>query len=123
VTLATHQPIGIRNPVLVRAKEAALLEALRRSPDGLRTPEICEATGEPVGAVADRLYRLLRLGEVERLGRVWRLPRDEADDDEPAELEQAKTVVAETEDPTKWVRPIGRFVRRDTSEFACRRYG
>jgi hypothetical protein len=71
MTLATHQPVGVKNPTLVRAKEAALLEALRRSPGGLRTPEICTETGELASAVADRLYRLLRRGEVERVGRVW----------------------------------------------------
>jgi DNA-binding IclR family transcriptional regulator len=73
VTLATHQPIGIRNPTLVRAKEAQLLALLRDRP-GLRVPQICEATGEPAGAVADRLQRLLRRGEVEKIGREWRLP-------------------------------------------------
>jgi hypothetical protein len=122
VTLATHQSIGVKNPLVVRAKEAALLEVLRRSPDGLRAPEIVEATGELAGAVADRLYRLPR-GEVERLGRVWRVPRDDDSAASADELEPVRTPVAEVEDPGRWVKPIGWFVRRDTGEFACRRYG
>jgi hypothetical protein len=120
VTLATHQPIGIRNPTLVRAKEAALLEALRRSPEGLHTSQVSEAVGEPDRATVERLHRLLRRGEVERIDRVWRLPRDDADDGD--ELGPAAPEL-EPEDPGRWVKPIGRFVRRDTSEFACRRYG
>jgi hypothetical protein len=119
MTLATHQPIGVKNPTVVRAKEAELLEVLRQSPEGLRVPQLCVITGELSSAVADRLSRLLRRGEVEKVGWLWRLPRD---DDEPAELEPLAPE-PEPEDPRAWVEPIGRFVRRDTSEFSCRRYG
>lgn len=118
MTLATHQPIGVKNPVVVRAKEAELLGVLRKSPDGLRVPKLCVITGELTSAVADRRSRLLRRGEVEKVGWLWRLSRD---DDEPAELPAAPE--PEPEDPRVWVKPIGRFVRRDTSEFSCRRYG
>lgn len=107
----SHQ--GVKSPAVVRAKEAALLEALRRSPEGLRTPQICEATGELAGAVADRLYRLLRRGEVERLGRsLWRLPRGEDSAESDDELVMVTpTPEPEPEDPTRWIRPISHYVR------------
>jgi hypothetical protein len=120
VTLATGQPTGIRNPTVVRAKESELLAFLREHP-GLRIPAICKATGELPGAVADRLQRLLRRGAVEKVGYEWRLPRD--DDVDDGGLEPVETPVAEVDDPGRWVKPIGRFVRRDTGEFSCRRFG
>jgi hypothetical protein len=119
MTLATHQPIGIKNPTVVRAKEAELLEVLRQSPEGLRVPQLCVITDELSSAVADRLSRLLRRGEVEKIGWLWRLPRD---DDEPAEP-LAPEPEPEPEDPSRWVKPITRYVRTVTSEFACRLYG
>ena len=90
MTLATDQPVNIRHPARVRAKEAELLEVLRQSPEGLRSPQIRKMTGENcsaclpplAGAIADRLHRLLRRGEVERVGRLWRLPQGDDGDDE-----------------------------------------
>lgn len=120
MTLATDQPVNIRHPARVRAKEAELLEVLRQSPEGLRSPQIRKMTGELAGAIADRLHRLLRRGEVERVGRLWRLPQGDDGDDERIELALPEPA---PEDPNRWVKPIGSFVRRDTSEFACRQFG
>jgi hypothetical protein len=122
MTLATHAPRGVSNPAMVASKESALLEFLRKSPDGLRPPEICAAVEEPPSATVDRLRRLLRRGEVEKIGRRWRLPRDE-DDVEIDVATQCLSPEPGPEDQTRWVQPISRYVRRDTSEFACRRYG
>jgi hypothetical protein len=119
-----HQPIGVKNPIMVRAKEAALLEALRRSPEGMRIPAICEVSGEPQGAVADRLNRLRRRGEVEKIGWLWRLPRDDAEpEDELPEPEPPEPEPEPETGFTSWIRPISLFVRRSTGEFDCRRYG
>jgi hypothetical protein len=120
MTLATHQPVGVKNPAMARAKEAALLEVLRGSPEGLRAPALAVSTGSSTAAVVDRLRRLMLRGEAERVGWLWRIPRDDDGDDEPAKLALPEP---EPEDPSRWVKPIGRFVRRDTSEFACRRFG
>jgi hypothetical protein len=119
MTLATHLPIGVKNPIMVRAREAQLLETLRGSPEGLRVPALAVSTGSSIAAVSDRLTRLLRRGEVERVGWLWRIPRDDGDDG-PAELALPEP---EPEDPGRWVKPIGSFVRRDTSDFSCRRFG
>jgi hypothetical protein len=99
MTLATGQPIGVKNPAVVRAKEAELLAVLRGSPAGLRVPQLCSMTGELTSAVGDRLSRLLRRGEVERVGWLWRLPRD---DDESAEPELLAPE-PEPEDPRRWI--------------------
>jgi hypothetical protein len=106
---------------MVWAKEAELLEALRGSPEGLRVPALAGVTGSSVAAVADRLRRLMLRGEAERSGREWRIPRndDAESDDELAPV----TPEPGPENPRAWMKPIGRFVRRDTSEFSCRRYG
>jgi hypothetical protein len=74
VTLATHSP-GINTRVVVRAREDALIEALRQSPEGLRVPALAVSTGASVAAVSDRLCRLMLRGEVERVCWLWRLPR------------------------------------------------
>lgn len=121
MTLATHQPVGVKNPAMVRAKEAELLEVLRRSPEGLRAPQVVAATGELTSAVSDRLSRLLRRGEVERNGWLWRLPRDDDDDAEPMVATPAPE--PEPEDPRRWVKNVNSYMRRETSEFACRRFG
>ena len=67
-----------------------------------------------------RLYRMSDRGDLVKSGRgLWRIAGVEDEEDEPVEPEPEP----EPEDPARWVKPIGRFVRRDTSEFACRRYG
>jgi hypothetical protein len=65
VTLATHQPVGVKNPALVARKENALLAVLRDRP-GLRTPEIAALVREPASATITRLRRLGDRGEIER---------------------------------------------------------
>ena len=52
MTAPTYQPIGVRDPVAVVAREHELLEILRRSPEGLRIPEIIPLlSGSEVGDV------------------------------------------------------------------------
>jgi hypothetical protein len=71
MTRATGRPVGVANPERVAARQHALLEALRKSP-GLRGCELCRlVTTEPAAATATRLYRLMGLGEVERVGGKW----------------------------------------------------
>jgi MarR family len=124
MTLATpdpepprRAPVGVIDPIGVARREAALLAVLRARP-GAALGEIAEAAGHTRSAAGERLRRLMRRGEVVKVAGRWRLAGEEPDEpDEPAAPE------LEPEDAGRWVRPIGRYLRIVTSEFACARYG
>ena len=110
-------PRGVVDPIGVARREAALIEVLRARP-GASLGEIAGAAGHKRSATADRLKRLAARGEVVKIDGRWRLAGEEPDEpDEPAMTE------AEPEDLSRWVLPIGRYLRSVTSEFACARYG
>ena len=124
MTLATpdHEPprrapIGVIDPLAVARREAALIEALRARP-GAALGEIAQAAGHTRSATADRLRRLAARGAVIKVAGRWRLAGEE-----PDEPDEAATPKPEPEDPSRWVRPISRYLRAVTSEFACARYG
>ena len=120
MTLATlpRAPPGVIDPLGVARREAALVEALRARP-GAALGEIAEAAGHTRSATADRLRRLAARGAVVKLAGRWRLAGEEpVPTDSPVE---PVALEAEPEDPSRWVRPIGRYLRGVTSEFACAR--
>ena len=121
MTLAAvaRAPPGVIDPIAVARREAALLQVVRAHPDAT-LPEIAEVAEGSRGAVIDRLKRLAARGAVVRVAGRWRLAGEEPDSPvEPAALEPEP----EPEDLSRWVRPIGRYLRAVTSEFACARYG
>ena len=124
MTLATpdlqpprRAPIGVIDPVAVARREAALVEALRARP-GAALGALAEAAGHTRSATADRLRRLAARGAVVRVAGRWRLAGEE-----PEEPDEAAMPKPEPEDLSRWVRPIGLYLRAVTSEFACARYG
>ena len=124
MTLATldpppslRAPIGVVDPLGVARRELALIEVLRARP-GAALGVIAHAAGHTRSATADRLRRLAARGEVVKIADGWRIAGEEPD--EPDEAAMPKP---EPEDPSRWVRPIGRYLRAVTSEFACVRYG
>lgn len=113
----------IVNPVNVARKERRLLEALRDHP-GATTAEVVEATGDNRPATVDRLRRLAVGGAVEKdvAGR-WRITGGGAEekDDEPKSDPRAPDPGAE--DPTRWVKPLSCYERRETTILEGLRYG
>jgi hypothetical protein len=123
MTAPTGKPIGVANPALVARKENALTATLRDHP-GLTVPQLADQVGERRTATADRLRRLLLRGEVERDGRLWRLAQQGPEDDEPPIVEYVVEPKPEPDDPSRWVRPISRYLRAPTDEaFFVARYG
>jgi hypothetical protein len=110
-------PIGVIDPIGVAARELALIEALRARP-GAALGAIAEAAGHKRSATADRLRRLAARGAVVKVAGRWRLA--EGEPDEPDEAAMPKP---EPEDPSRWVRPISRYLRQVTPDFQCARYG
>jgi hypothetical protein len=132
MTLATpdlqplqRAPIGVIDPLGVARREAALIEALRARP-GAALTALADAAGHTRSATADRLRRLAARGAVEKVAGRWRLAGEEpAPTGGPGEsaAQEVERLEPEPEDPSRWVRPIGRYLRAVTSEFACARYG
>ena len=115
-------PPGVVDPIAVARREAALIEALRARP-GAALGAIANAAGHTRSATADRLRRLAARGAVVKVAGRWRLAGEEPDEpDEPAAPE-AERLEPEPGAQSRWVRPIGRYLRAVTSEFACARYG
>jgi transcriptional antiterminator RfaH len=119
MTLATllRAPRGVVDPIGVARRELALIEALRARP-GAALGEIAKAAEHTRSATADRLRRLAARGAVVKVAGRWRLAGEEPDEPDEAALPKL-----EPADPSRWVRPIGRYLRIVTSEFACARYG
>jgi hypothetical protein len=119
MTLATllRAPRGVVDPIGVARRELALIEALRARP-GAALGEIAKAAEHTRSANADRLRRLAARGAVVKVAGRWRLAGEEPDEPDEAALPKL-----EPADPSRWVRPIGRYLRIVTSEFACARYG
>jgi DNA-binding Lrp family transcriptional regulator len=121
-------PIGVVDPLGVARRELALIEVLRARP-GAALVEIAEAAGHTRSATADRLRRLAARGAVVKVAARWRLAGEEPDEPDAiggADLSVPSNAAApepEPEDPSRWVRPISRYLRAVTSEFACARYG
>ena len=109
----------IVDPINVARKERRLLEALRNHP-GATAAVLAEAARDNRAATVERLTRLAVRGAVERVaaGR-WGLVDEEPD--EPELDPRAPDPGAE--DPSRWVRPIGRYLRVETSPFSCVRFG
>jgi hypothetical protein len=114
-------PRGVIDPVGVARREVALIEALRTRP-GAALGALAEAAGHTRSATADRLRRLAVRGAVVRIDGRWRLAGEEPEPDEAA-TQNPRALDPGAEDPSRWVRPIGRYLRAVTSEFACARYG
>ena len=124
MTLATpdlqtplRAPPGVIDPAGVARREAALIEVLRARP-GAALHAIADAAGHTRSATADRLRRLAARGAVVKVAGRWRLAGEEVD--EPGEAAMPEP---EPEDLSRWLRPISRYLRVVTSEFACTRYG
>jgi hypothetical protein len=84
---------------------------------------LAEAAGHTRSATADRLKRLAARGEVVRIAGRWRLAGKEPDEPDEAVMPNPRALDPKPEDPSRWVRPIGRYLRAVASEFACARYG
>ena len=110
-------------PVLAGANER-LLEVMRANP-GATASALAAALGATKGSVVSRWRKLALRGRLEkdRLGH-WRVAGDG-----PGPQRAPAQWTAEPEPGCgdrpfpPWVRPIGRFMRISTSEFACSRYG
>jgi hypothetical protein len=126
MTLATISPDRARyiaNSAEVAAKERRLLEVLREHP-GLTVPAIAKLACDNKSATDDRLLRLFSRGAVEKdvAGR-WRITGGGAEekDDEPKSDPRAPDPGAE--DPTRWVKPLSCYERRETTILEGLRYG
>jgi hypothetical protein len=115
-------PRGVVDPAGVARKESALLEVLRRSPEGLRAAEVWRASKELRSATADRLRRLMRRGEVEKVGSVWRLARDDQDEPEPQPVDP-RALGPEPGAQSRWVKPLSAYDRKETTVVEGLRYG
>ena len=95
----------------VAARESALLAAMKASPGAL-TGELAAILGVGQGRVARRCVALAERGVlVKRRGR-WTIAAPAIEEAAPAE------------EPTRWVRPIGGFVRDEQGEaFHVARFG
>jgi hypothetical protein len=123
MTLVADRPTGAANPAEVARKEGALVTFLRDHPNSTVNEIAAALSGETRGAIVSRLCRMSDRGVLAKSGGgLWRIAGAE-EEGEPVELEPAPEPAPEPDDPTKWVKPIGRFVRRDTGDFSCRRYG
>jgi hypothetical protein len=108
-------PRGVIDPIGVARREVALLQVVCAHP-GATLPEIVKIAEGSRGAVIDRLKRLAARGAVVKVGGRWRLVGEEPE--EPAE---AALPNPEPEDPSRWVRPIGRYPgRHGCARFARR---
>jgi hypothetical protein len=120
VTLATHRPVGVKNPALVAAKERALLDIVTDRP-GLRAFEIAPLALEPAAATMSRLNRLGDRGLIERMSdHRWYLSGAAPDANVPEEIaERARPPF----DPSRWVQHVDFYLVLNPLPFACRRYG
>lgn len=123
MTLVTDRPSGVANPAEVAAKEGRLLAFLRDHPNS-SVNEIAAAMGdEKRSTIISRLCRMSDRGDLVKFGGgLWRIAGAE-EENEPEPDMATPSPEPEPDDPTKWVKPIGRYIRISTSEFACRRYG
>lgn len=109
--------------------EQQILAAMAKHP-GASTAALASFLGVGKGVVVGRCHRLGKRGLLEkRRDGSWTLvatpgPRppasEEEDTDEPADEEYCRLV---PEHPELWVKSINGYIRQETSEFQCARYG
>jgi hypothetical protein len=124
LTLIAERPLPWAHVKPVAEKKRALLAVIAASP-GLRQAEIAALVAEPAGSTATRLNRLGDRGVIERTpDHQWFITGTAPDANAP---ELSEFEIAERArppfDPTKWVQNIDRYVRYETSMFACARFG
>lgn len=119
---ASPSRIPDRSRHTVVAKENRLLAVLRERP-GLTVNEAVDATGEPKGAVLDRLRRLWRRGESVRVGGRWRIAGEGKDMAATAPASPSPSTQPDGYIDGRWVRPISQFIRQASGEFDVSRYG
>jgi hypothetical protein len=105
-----------RSPTASEAAYAALLGALQANP-GASTAALSRILNVGKGSIVARCARLARRGALaKRADGHWRVAG------EPRWIEKPEPERGDRPFPP-WVRHVDDYVRGDTSEFACARYG